>query len=85
MGWLNSISRFQVTDLTEPPASIELDLDEALLLVVALEDALKIFERLLARVPLQANDLIGPMANIEAQLRNLERKIGWDEGGHDAG
>jgi hypothetical protein len=26
---------------TEPPASIELDLDEALLLVVALEDALQ--------------------------------------------
>ena len=69
----------------EPPASIELDLDEALLLVVALEDALRIFERLLEREPLQANDLIAPMANLEAQLRMLERKIGWDQGDHDAG
>jgi hypothetical protein len=30
-----------------------------------LEDALKIFERLLGRVPLQAADLIGPMVNVE--------------------
>jgi hypothetical protein len=74
-----------MNDHTEPPASVELDLDEALLLVVALEDALKIFERLLGRAPLQANDLIGPMANVETQLRLLERKIGWDQGGHDAG
>jgi hypothetical protein len=70
---------------TEPPAAIEPGLDEAPLLVVALEDALKIFERLLGRVPLQANDLIGPMANLETQLRLLERKIGWDQGDHDAG
>lgn len=71
-------------DDTEPPAHIELDLDEALLLVVALEDALKVFEPLLGRVPLQAHDLIGPMANVETQLRLLERKIGWDQGDHDA-
>ena len=71
-------------DNTEPPARIELDLDEALLLVVALEDALKVFERLLGRVPLQAHDLIGPMANVETQLRLLERRIGWDQGDHDA-
>lgn len=72
-------------DQTEPPTHIELDLDEALLLVVALEDALRVFERLLERVPLQANDLIGPIANLETQLRLLERKIGWDQGDHDAG
>lgn len=72
-------------DVTEPPARIELGLDEALLLVIALEDALKVFERLVRRVPLQVNDLIGPMANVETQLRLLEHKIGWDEGDDDAG
>jgi len=72
-------------DVTEPPARIELDLDEALLLVVALEDALKIFDRLMRRVPMQVNDLIAPMANVETQLRLLERRIGWDQGDHDAG
>lgn len=44
-----------------------------------------VFERLLGRMPLQASDLIGPMANVETQLRLLERKIGWDRGDHDAG
>lgn len=67
----------------EPPAHIELELDEVLLLVIALEDALDVFDRLVQRPPLQVTDLIGPMAGVETQLRLLHHRIGWTEGGHE--
>lgn len=71
--------------MTEIPDRVELSVDEALLLVVALEDAASVLDRLMRRQPLQMTDLIAPLAGIEEQLRLLDSKLGWTEGGHDAG
>lgn len=70
--------------MAEMPDRIELSVDEALFLVIALEDAAGVLDRLMRRHPLQVGDLIAPLAGIEDQLRLLNSKLGWTEGGQGA-
>ena len=59
------------------PASIELSIEDALLLIVALEDAAAVLTSLLQGQQLQGVDLLGPLAGIEHQLATLEGMLGW--------
>ena len=61
----------------EPPAEIHLDLDEALELLGALEEA---------RDALMTTDHLAEVAVVFAQIQRLSRKLGFEspEGGPDA-
>ena len=63
-----------MTDPSEPPASIELSLEQTLELLAALEDA---------RDALGESDHLAVLAQIEHQVRVLGRKLGFDEGNRD--
>ena len=63
-----------MTDPSEPPASIELSLEQTLELLAALEDA---------RDALSESDHLAVLAQIEYQVRVLSRKLGFDEGNRD--
>lgn len=58
-----------------PPGDIALGLEEALDLLAALEDA---------RDVLVDTDHLSVLAQVEDQIQRLSRKLGFDQGGHDA-
>ncbi len=58
-----------------PPGGIALGLEEALDLLAALEDA---------RDVLVDTDHLSVLAQVEDQIQRLSRKLGFDQGGHDA-
>ena len=60
----------------EPPQRIVLRLDEALDLLAALEDA---------RDSAVADEHLSGVVTLEAQIRILSRKLGFDDGGADHG
>ena len=61
---------------SEPPDAITLTLDEALDLLVALEDA---------RDTAVTGGHLSGVAALEAEIRMLSRKLGFDDGGADDG
>lgn len=60
----------------EPPDAVRYDLDEAMTLLAALEDA---------RDALIDGGFLGVVLAIEAEIRLLSRRLGFDDpsGGHD--
>lgn len=73
-----------MTEPVGPPGRVELSLDEANDLFIALEDAADLLSRLVERQPVQVLDLIAPMAAIEYQLRLLADRLGYTGGDTDA-
>ncbi len=59
----------------EPPAHVEYDLEEALELLAALEDARDI---------LSDSDHLSVLAQVEHQIGQLSRRLGFDQGGSGA-
>lgn len=59
----------------EPPTSVTYDLDEALELLAALEDA---------RDTLRDTEHLAGVLTLEAQIQLLSRRLGFDDGGTDA-
>jgi hypothetical protein len=70
--------------MDEAPENIELTLEEAEFLFVALEDAADLLSRLVQQERLQVYDLVGPLAGIEYQLGLLADKLFATGGGSDA-
>jgi hypothetical protein len=62
-------------DDLEPPTSVTFDLEEALELLAALEDA---------RATLRDSEHLAGVLNLEAQIQLLSRRLGFDDGGNDA-
>ena len=62
-------------DDLEPPTSVTLDLEEALGLLAALEEA---------RATLQDGEHLAGVLNLEAQIQLVSRRLGFDDGGNDA-
>lgn len=60
----------------EPPARIAYDLEEALDLLVALEEA---------RATLLDTEHLAGVLMLEGEIEALVRKLGFDDGGTDAG
>ncbi len=60
---------------TEPPTSVTYDLEEALELLAALEEA---------RDTLRDTEHFAGVLTLEAQIRLLSRRLGFDEGGTNA-
>ena len=58
----------------EPPTSVTYDLDEALELLAALEDA---------RDTLRDTEHLAGVLTLEAQIQLLSRRLGFDDGGTD--
>ena len=58
----------------EPPTSVTYDLDEALELLAALEDA---------RDTLRDTEHLARVLTLEAQIQLLSRRLGFDDGGTD--
>lgn len=59
----------------EPPTSVIYDLEEALELLAALEDA---------RDTLRDTEHLAGVLALEAQIQVLSRRLGFDDGGTDA-
>ena len=59
---------------SQPPERVEFDLDEALGLLAALEDA---------RDVLNGTDFLSVLAQVEGQTQLLVRKLGLEPGGAD--
>jgi hypothetical protein len=59
----------------EPPTSVTFDLEEALELLAALEDA---------RATLRDGEHLAGVLTLEAQIQLLSRRLGFDDGGSDA-
>jgi hypothetical protein len=59
----------------EPPRSVIYDLDEALELLAALEEA---------RDTLRGTEHFAGVLTLEAQIQLLSRRLGFDDGGTDA-
>jgi hypothetical protein len=59
----------------EPPTSVRYELDEALDLLAALEDA---------RDTLRDTEHFAGVLTLEAQIQRLSRRLGFDDGGTDA-
>ena len=59
----------------EPPTSVSLDLEEALGLLAALEEA---------RDTLRDTEHFAGVLTLEAQIQMLSRRLGFDDGGTDA-
>lgn len=57
-----------------PPTSVTLDLDEALDLLAALEEA---------RDTLRDTEHLAGVVSLEAQIQLLSRRLGFDDGGSD--
>jgi hypothetical protein len=62
-------------DEPEPPASVTYDLEEALELLAALEEA---------RDTLRDTEHLTGVLTLEAQIQLLSRRLGFDDGGSDA-
>jgi hypothetical protein len=60
---------------SEPPTGVSLRLDEALDMLAVLEDA---------RDVLVDTDHLSVLAQVEAEIQRLSRKLGFDQGGTDA-
>lgn len=58
----------------EPPTSVTYDLDEALELLAALEDA---------RDTLRDTEHLAGVVTLEAQIQLLSRRLGFNDGGTD--
>jgi hypothetical protein len=68
--------RIAMTDgRDEPPTSVTYDLDEALELMAALEEA---------RDTLRDTEHFAGVLTLEAQIQVLSRRLGFDDGGTDA-
>jgi hypothetical protein len=59
----------------EPPTSVTYDLEEALELLAALEDA---------RATLRDGEQLAGVVSLEAQIRLLSPRLGFDDGGNHA-
>lgn len=59
----------------EPPTSVTYDLEEALELLAALEEA---------RDTLRDTEHLAGVLTLEAQIQLLSRRLGFDDGGTDA-
>ena len=59
----------------EPPTSVTYDLEEALALLAALEEA---------RDTLRDTEHLAAVLTLEAQIQILSRRLGFDDGGTDA-
>ena len=59
----------------EPPTSVTYDLEEALELLAALEEA---------RDTLRDTEHLAGVLTLEAQVQILSRRLGFDDGGTDA-
>ena len=60
---------------SEPPTSVTYDLEEALELLAALEEA---------RDTLRGTEHLAGVLTLEAQIQLLGRRLGFDDGGTDA-
>jgi hypothetical protein len=61
-------------DDDEPPTSVTFDIEEALDLLAALEDA---------RATLRDTEHLAGVLTLEAQIQLLSRRLGFDDGGND--
>lgn len=70
----------------DAPSAVELSLDEALLLLAALEDAAALLNRLVERQEVRMLDVVGPLSAVEYQMGELASRM-WPRrgGGPDAG
>lgn len=59
----------------EPPTNVTFDLEEALDLLAALEDA---------RATLRDGEHLAGVVTLEVQIQLLSRRLGFDDGGSDA-
>jgi hypothetical protein len=63
-----------------PPATVMFSLDEALLLLAALEDAAAVLNRLVQREDVRMLDIVGPLSAVEYQMGELASRL-WPQGG----
>jgi hypothetical protein len=74
-GALTKAGRAEHERAAVPPGDVVLTLEQALDLLASLEDARDI---------LVGTDHLAVLAQVEAQIQRLSRKLGFDQGGSDA-